>query len=135
MSKSEREHYAYQYGTDAQFLDFTAKQKSVIDEDFNQFNPNLNIPCHVRRIKRGAGGGKKPPYSAVAMTDAQHRIQTLYGEAAVLNAYKVEGKIWTDEEATEWFEARADENLENFIEFRKAKISLKRPIAPEGLWF
>ncbi len=79
MSKMEREHPAYDYGTDKEFLAWVSHQPSVIDGNFNQYNPNRNIACHVREISIGSGMGIKPPFSAVPMTNEQHRMQTLYG--------------------------------------------------------
>lgn len=119
MSKTERDHPASEFGTDIQFLDWTSHQPSVIDGNFNQFDPDRNIACHVRRLKFGAGRGIKPPFSAVAMTDIQHKLQeSQNGELRVLRKYKF--MIVTVDEAAKWFEEKAAEELERWIEYRKA---------------
>ncbi len=116
MSKSEREHPAYEYGTDKQFLDFVSYQPSVIDGTYHQELNGIgrNIPCHVRRINKGAGMGIKPPFSAVSLTNQQHNIQSNLGERNCLFAC---GALrLTEDQAREWFERKADEMLSKWIE-------------------
>lgn len=113
--KTERSHPAFKYGTDKQFLEWVSYQPSAIDGGFNQYNPNRNIPCHVRRISNGAGTGKKPPFSAIPMTDKQHKIQTFNGEDALLAHYNINDKIWSVYQAKEWFENMATTYLKRWI--------------------
>ena len=117
MSKTEREHPAYKYGTDKQFLKWITFQPSVIDGTYNQYDPDRNIPCHVRRLTGGAGLGIKPPFSAVPMTDEQHRIQSNHGERACLEAFNY--IFLDDDNAQIWFEEKRDEMVEKWIEHRK----------------
>jgi hypothetical protein len=114
MSKEERNHPAYEYGTDKQFLDWITYQPSIIDGSFNQYHPSRNLPCHVRRQKCGAGMGIKPPFSAVPMTHIQHMLQSgRDGEREVLMAYA--GLHLSKEAAQAWFEARRDEMVNKWI--------------------
>ena len=124
MSKDERNHPASKYGTDKQFLRWVSFQPSIIDQTFNQHadadgHPR-NIACHVRRIKLGAGMGIKPAFSAVPMTDDQHKLQSASdGEARVLRRYtRIE---LSQEQAAIWFERAADRILAKWIEHQKVK--------------
>lgn len=103
---------------DKALLNWTSYQPSCIDGSWHQIDDGhgspRNIPCHVRRLKRGSGMGHKPMFSVVAMTQAQHEIQSLHGEAACLNAYHPIKRDWTDVEAQEWFEKQADLNASRF---------------------
>jgi hypothetical protein len=103
MRKSEREHPASEWGTDRQFLKWLTFQPSCLDGAFNQYIDGVgrNIACHVRRASN-SGTGVKPPFSAVPMTDIQHRVQSVKGEAEVLNRFHE--RQFTPEEAKEWFD-------------------------------
>lgn len=99
---------------DEQFLDWLTYQPSCLDEGWNQWDvekgEGRNIACHIRRISRGAGMGIKPLFSAVPLTDKQHRIQGT-SERICLDVYKPEGAPWTDEAAEKWFEDTADRHV------------------------
>lgn len=117
--KDEMAHPAFQYGTDAQFLKWVSTQPSIFG-GWNQTNPNRNIPCHVRRIHCGAGMGIKPPFSAVPMTDEQHKLQSgRNGQARCLQTYR--DTTCSPEKAGEWFEKKRDEMVKKWIETRKGK--------------
>lgn len=97
---------------DRAFLEWISYQPSCIDEAWHQLDDGKghprNIACHVRRLNRGAGLGKKPPFSAVPMTQMQHDLQgSSGGEAAVLRLYLKMN--CTEEEAKRWFENKANE--------------------------
>lgn len=117
--KEEMAHYAYKYGSDKQFLKWASEQPSIIDGTFNQYNPNRNIACHVRRQKDGAGMGIKPPFSAVPMTQEQHDVQTKWGEEA---AYRMVTYFTDEQFAKIWFEKKRDETVSKWIEHRKGKL-------------
>lgn len=124
MSKTERDHPAAEFGTDIQFLSWVSYQPSVIDGEYLPHFDNKgfprNIACHVRRLRSGAGMGIKPPFSAVPMTDVQHRIQSgQEGEVRVLRKFCF--LVLTPEEAARWFENAADETLEQWIHYQKSK--------------
>lgn len=104
-------------GSDRQFIDWISFQPSVLDGNFTQWQggQGRNIPCHVRRIGNGAGMGYKPQYSAVPMTGAQHRIQSLEGEAAVI--FKYLGYRLKAEEAKLWFDTKRNEVLSKWVDF------------------
>lgn len=102
----EQEHYAYAYGTDAQFLEWVSHQPSVIDGDFQQFNPDRNTACHYRRIKHGAGWATKPPFCALPMTHEQHMAQERWG--------------YEHFHPLEWWEDKVLEMVTKWIEHRKA---------------
>lgn len=124
MSKTEKAHAAYAHGTDAQFLEWVSYQPSVIDGAFNPGTDNegirRNIPCHVRRLKFGAGMGFKPPFSAIPMTDAQHKVQSSgEGEAGVLRRFR--NLTLTGEQAKHWFERVAEDVLSEWIYYQQSK--------------
>jgi hypothetical protein len=99
-------------GTDEQFLHWLSFQPSVLDGSWNQWEKGegRNIACHVRRIKDGAGFGKKPAYSAVAMTDAQHKVQSgPSGEEQAILLYT--GIQMSADEARTWFDQKRYECL------------------------
>lgn len=119
--KEERNHPAFEYGTDAQYLEWVSYQRSVIDGGWNQRNPDRNIPCHVRRLYFGAGLAIKPPFSAVPMTDRQHKIQSgTNGEAKVLRLRWPNKPLVSADFARHWFEDASDQTLARWIEYRKA---------------
>ena len=122
MSKEERNHPASRYGSDKQFLKWVTYQPSALDGEFNQHEDNegkpRNIACHVRRLKLGAGMGIKPPFSAIAMTDDQHKLQSSKdGEVKVLRKYL--GLVYNADEAAKWFEDAANDALNKWIEHRR----------------
>lgn len=128
MSKEEKSHLAYEYGTDADYLDWLSYQPSCLDGTWNQWDHDQdcgrNIACHVRRQSRGAGYGIKPPFSAVPLTDAQHKVQSLKGELRALIRYTYYIG-YTDQMASEWFEQQANFHLNNWIEEIKQKKGTK----------
>jgi len=89
--------------SDKKYLEWLSYQPSCLDGTFNQYQDGVgrNIACHVRRAKN-AGTGYKPKFSAVPMTDIQHKIQSVKGEAEVLNRFHE--RNFTVEEAKEWFD-------------------------------
>lgn len=106
---------------DKRFLKWISLQPSCLDGNFTQWNPNRNIPCHVRRLNRGAGMGHKPLFSAVPLTDDQHQVQTRYGELAVLKTYHPKPFLFQfDDEAESYFEAQADLHVEKWRAHEKA---------------
>lgn len=120
MSKEERAHSAYQYGTDLEYLNWLTYQPSCLDGSWNQWDDGVgrNIACHVRRLKKGAGLAIKPPFSAVPMTDKQHRVQS--GKDGELGAIKRFTYYYgfTQDLAKLWFEEKANEYLEQWIKER-----------------
>jgi hypothetical protein len=64
---------------DAAFLEFVRHQKSCITDVFGEYldstdDAGLCEPGHVRRAGP-SGTAFKPPYSAVALTHAEHLLQ------------------------------------------------------------
>lgn len=117
---AEMAHPASKYGTDAEFLDWLTYQPSCLDGSFNQYQGGVgrNIACHVRRVAAGSGTAFKPPYSAVPMTDAQHKVQSgKEGEAGALRRFSVPHGIHSVDAATAkaWFEQQAAEHLQRWI--------------------
>ncbi len=98
--KSERSHWASEYGTDAEYLRWLSYQPSCVDGSFHQWQDGVgrNIAAHVRRQNRGAGLGKKPPFSAIPMTQEQH-----LGESD----YPIEQRVaWADLHLKRWVRTR-----------------------------
>lgn len=90
---------------DKLYLEWLSYQPSCIDGSWNQYDEagdGRNIPCHVRRVNRGAGTGKKPLFSAVPMTHEQHM------QEATLRT-------------PEWFEEQADLHLIRFLRWWSCK--------------
>jgi len=115
-SKAEAAHFASRYGTDKEYLEWLSFQPSCIDGTFNQYVDGIgrNIACHVRRASN-SGTSAKPVYSAVAMTDAQHKIQSTKGEAWVLSDYRQDCSNYTNLKAKKWFDIAASQSLERWI--------------------
>lgn len=99
--------------SDKKFLEWISYQPSCLDGAFNQYQDGVgrNIACHVRRAGK-AGTGYKPKFSAVPMTDAQHKTQSAKGERYVLIKYL--GKDYTVEQAKLWFDLQASVHLEKW---------------------
>ena len=119
MRKSEKEHPAYKYGTDKQYLEWLSYQPSCLSGEFNQYIDGIgrNIACHVRNASN-SGVGVKPPFSAVPMTDLEHKYQHQHGELAGLNKYLNGYSGLTTQEAKEFFNFLATVHLRRWIESR-----------------
>ena len=100
--------------SDKKYLEWLSYQPSCLDGTFNQYQDGVgrNIACHVRRASN-AGTGYKPKFSAVPMTDEQHKLQSTKGEAAVLYRYLTH---FTAEEAKQWFDNQAQKYLKQWRE-------------------
>ena len=98
--KEEKAHWAFEYGTDAEYLRWVTFQPSCVDGSFNQWQDGVgrNIACHVRQVNRGAGTGIKPPFSAIPMTHEQHLDEERY--------------------RIEWRVEQAEEHLRRWVESR-----------------
>lgn len=98
--------------SDKKYLEWLSYQPSCLDGAFNQYIDGVgrNIACHVRRASN-AGTGYKPPFSAVPMTDEQHKLQSFMGEYTVLKKY---GFDLNPREAKEWFDNQAKIHLEKW---------------------
>lgn len=81
-SRSEREHHASAYGSDADFRAWIQTQPSCISGTFSEYVDGQGrcIAAHVRRVGGGAGVGQKPPFSCLPLTDQEHRLQHAHGE-------------------------------------------------------
>ena len=104
-------------GTDKQFLDFMRRLPSCLTGNWSEWLGDIgewrNPACHVRRAST-FGTAFKADYSAVAMTNPEHRLQSDKGEAAVLNRY-LPHKKWTVEEAKEFFDKQVIRHRRLFI--------------------
>lgn len=109
------QHPAIKYGTDKQFLEWLSYQPSCLDGAFNQWIDGVgrNIACHVRRANN-SGTGIKPQFSAVPMTDAQHKLQSQKGEVEVISKYFPE--LWNPEMAKQWFDNQVENHVMWWIE-------------------
>ena len=115
--KSEINHPAYKYGSDAEYLHWLSFQASCLSGEFNQYIDGVgrNIACHVRRANN-SGTGIKPPFSAVPLTDAEHKYQHQHGEREALIRYQ--SYLTPEFLAKEWFNDQAKIHLERWIEER-----------------
>lgn len=75
--KEERGHWAFQFGTDREYLEWLSSRPSALSGAFNQILDGRGrcIACHVRRVSRGAGTGIKPPFSAIPLTHGEHMTE------------------------------------------------------------
>lgn len=81
MSKAEKEHPAYKYGTDKQYRAWIQRQPSCISGRFSEWvgGEGRCEAAHVRRAGE-SGTGFKAPYSCVPLTRKEHAEQHQYGE-------------------------------------------------------
>lgn len=79
-------------GTDDQYLDWIRQQPKSATGRLPGGESGPIVPAHVRRVNLGAGKGIKPPYAAIPLTDAEHRLQHQKGESGVHE----NGKNWFD---------------------------------------
>ena len=93
------------------FEQWLRQQPSCLSRQFSEFVDGQGRCefAHVRRVKRGAGVGIKPPDFGVPLTHEEHAMQHNKGEAYTLAAHG----IITDN-ATQWFETQAQEYYEKW---------------------
>jgi hypothetical protein len=109
-------------GTDDQFLDWMRKHPRSATGKLAGGESGPIVPAHVRRVANGSGTGVKPPFSAIPLTDQEHRLQHQKGESAV----HTDGKEWFDKKRvqylTEWVKSRLYEhfNIESLTELPAA---------------
>lgn len=90
-------------GDDDDFLDYIRDLPSAFNGDTENVEPS-----HVRRVKFGAGTGRKPPYCAIPLTHAQHKLTHDKGESALVEP--------------EWFEKKAMEYRERWVKLRMKQL-------------
>jgi len=119
VGKAEQEHWASEYGTDKQYLEWVSKQSSCLDGAYQQYmdGRGRNTACHVRRASH-SGTAFKPPFSAVPMTHEQHMVQSgIKGEVGVLDFYR--GEQHSLETAKEWFDTISEMYLKQWVYQRR----------------
>jgi hypothetical protein len=81
-------------GTDEEFLAWVRLQPSCISGQFSEYlhGEGRCVAAHIRRSAT-SGIGYKPPYCAVPLTDAEHKITHQKGETAL------RPKHWWSEQA------------------------------------
>lgn len=98
-------------GTDDQFLDWIREQTRSATGRPPGGESGSIVPAHVRRVANGSGTGIKPTFSAIPLTDKEHRLQHQKGESAV----NPDGKEWFDKKRvqylTEWVKSRLYEHF------------------------
>lgn len=101
-SKDERD--------DAAFLAWLRTQPSCVSGQFSIYveGKGKNVSAHVRRA-RNSGVAIKPRFSAVPLTDEEHRIQHQHGYHGLLNRYRPE--VWDRESAASWFDEQVKAHL------------------------
>lgn len=73
-------------GTDKEYLEWVKHQKSARSGIYSEHHDDGNaycVPAHVRRVEHGAGTGIKPPYSAIPLTNAEHKMSHDRGDSAI----------------------------------------------------
>ena len=105
--RSERGHWAFAFGSDEAFRLWITHQPSCLSGDFGEWHDGegRNVAAHVRSVKAGAGVARKPPFSAVPLTDAEHRATHQYGNSHF--------------RPPEWWESQAEEHLRRWAATRE----------------
>ena len=74
-------------GTNHEYLEWVKRQKSAYSGEFSEHHMETGeafcIPAHVRRVEHGSGTAIKPPYSAIPLTDREHKLSHQNGDGAV----------------------------------------------------
>lgn len=96
-------------GSDDSFLDWVRRRPSCISGEFSEFvdGDGRCVAAHVRRVASGSGKAIKGKYSAVPMTDSEHKLQHNEGELSAYNLHlKTKGQraAKTAPEAKAWFD-------------------------------
>jgi hypothetical protein len=96
-------------GTDADYLEWIRTLPSCITGQYSEYvnGDGRNPACHVRRSK-SFGTGYKAPFSAIPLTNDQHAVQTVSGEAACLNMYHGHRMDWIAETAKDYFDRQLE---------------------------
>lgn len=96
-------------GTDAEFLAWLRLQKCCAPKGY-QCGGDV-VAAHVRRVSEGAGTGIKPPYCAVSLCDAHHRIAHQHGDSALGD------REWWDMERVNHVQSWAWESLKTQLKY------------------
>ncbi len=74
-------------GTNHEYMEWLKRQKSALSGEFSEYHIGTGaefcIPAHVRRVEFGSGTAIKPPYSAIPLTDAEHKKAHQEGDSAI----------------------------------------------------
>lgn len=98
---------------DRDFLAWIETLPSCISGHFEawEHGEGRSVAAHVRRA-RDAGTSYKPLYSAVPLSDREHRTQSQLGEKACLEKHL--GGVWSVEKAKSWFDQQAQRYREEW---------------------
>lgn len=109
---------------DKQFQEWTRLKPSCVSGRFSYYEngQGKNECSHVRRVNKGAGTSVKPLMSCVPLTSYEHHIQTVKGEAALLDMMQPKLTPWTAQEAKIWFEIAAEQNEAEFLRFKAGHV-------------
>lgn len=110
-------------GTDAEYLEWIEKLPccapegeitwgAVLDTDAIRHSGDI-VAAHVRRIANGAGAAIKPPYSAIPLCDAHHKLQHQKGESVFPG-----GKDWFDKQRAKYVQEWASHYLADHLGFK-----------------
>jgi hypothetical protein len=81
-NKSEREHWAFAYGTDRDFIEFVRSQPSAFSGGWAKWDGTRGEGrCEAAHWRTAATSGTafKAPYSCIPLTMTEHRRQHQYG--------------------------------------------------------
>lgn len=95
-------------GTDEEFLEWVRKQKSAYSgkHDFDPLEGmEYCVAAHVRHVEHGSGTAIKPPYSAIPLTDYEHREAHQHGDS------KLGDREWWDKKRIKYVSQWAYETL------------------------
>lgn len=104
-------------GPESAFEEWIRQQPSVIDGDADwdtEKGEFRNQCCHIKVVSEGSGTAEKPPYFAVPMTAAEHRLQHKHGYSVAANL--------PEGEALEWFRKQAEHYRTEWASWRLAGL-------------
>ncbi len=104
---------------DKEYRAWARLQPSCISGQFSEWKNGVGmcIAAHVRDSEN-SGTSYKPLFSAVSLTDAEHRFQHQHGEAACLNEFSMSVGAYTEFRAREWFKEQAAKSLAKWKKLR-----------------
>lgn len=116
-NKSEREHWAFQYGTNAEFIEFVRGQPSCISGNWSEWDfIKGRGRCEAAHDRRAATSGTafKPPFAVIPLTHSEHAIQHQFGVEGMLNRYL--RQVWDRNSASRWFRLQVENHLNLWVQ-------------------
>lgn len=101
-------------GTDEEYLEWVRKQKSACSGE-RDLDPDTGelycVAAHVRHVEHGSGTAIKPSYSAIPLTDMEHRTAHQNGDSTI------GPREWWDKERVKYVSQWAYETLKKNLNY------------------